>query len=150
MMNIREYAAQNQQPTEQPQPIEQNWLDVAAAQIQAQDNEQLILSLKAIVNAGIEHRQNPGTILLDMVQTLFGQESQQSAALADATGAWATIKAEETGERVKVLERQQRRLRAMADSIEHEEQLLRGEQATFASIATQYNKPQPEQTSLFP
>lgn len=149
-MNIREYAAQNQQPTEQPQPIEQNWLDVAAAQIQAQDNEQLILSLKAIVNAGIEHRQNPGTILLDMVQTLFGQESQQSAALADATGAWATIKAEETGERVKVLERQQRRLRAMADSIEHEEQLLRGEQATFASIATQYNKPQPEQTSLFP
>ena len=149
-MNIREYAAQNQQLTEQPQPIEQNWLDVAAAQIQAQDNEQLILSLKAIVNAGIEHRQNPGTILLDMVQTLFGQESQQSAALADATGAWATIKAEETGERVKVLERQQRRLRAMADSIEHEEQLLRGEQATFASIATQYNKPQPEQTSLFP
>ena len=149
-MNIREYAAQNQQPTEQPQPIEQNWLDVAAAQIQAQDNEQLILSLKAIVNAGIEHRQNPGTILLDMVQTLFGQESQQSAALADATGAWATIKAEETGERVKVLERQQRRLRAMADSIEHEEQLLRGEQATFAAIATQYNKPQPEQTSLFP
>lgn len=149
-MNIREYAAQNQQPTEQPQPIEQNWLDVAAAQIQAQDNEQLILSLKAIVNAGIEHRQNPGAILLDMVQTLFGQESQQSAALADATGAWATIKAEETGERVKVLERQQRRLRAMADSIEHEEQLLRGEQATFAAIATQYNKPQPEQTSLFP
>ena len=149
-MNIREYAAQNQQPTEQPQPIEQNWLDVAAAQIQARDNEQLILSLKAVVNAGIERRQNPGAILLDMVQTLFGQESQQSAALADATGAWATIKAEETGERVKVLERQQRRLRAMADSIEHEAQLLRGEQATFAAIATQYNKPQPEQTSLFP
>ena len=72
-MNIREYAAQNQQPTEHPQPIEQNWLDVAAAQIQARDNEQLILSLKAVVNAGIERRQNPGAILLDMVQTLFGQ-----------------------------------------------------------------------------